>query len=59
MMMAAGTCSAAEYQRMFMEKAMPAQAATVALMAGRGSAAVVAPYLKKTRANARRLRKRS
>ena len=59
MMMAAGTCSAAEYQRMVMEKVAAAQAATVALMAGKGSAAVVAPYLRKARANARRLGKRS
>ena len=59
MMMAAGTCSASEYQRMVMEKIMAAQASTVALMTGKGSAAVMAPYLKRARANARRLSKRS
>jgi hypothetical protein len=56
MMMAQGTCSAAEYQRMIMEKAAAMQAATFALMTGRGHAAAVAPYLVRSRANARRLR---
>lgn len=56
MMMAQGTCSAAEYQRMVMEKAAAMQAATFALMTGRGHAAAVAPYLVRSRANARRLR---
>jgi len=58
MMMAQGTCSAAEYQRMVMEKAAAMQASTAALMTGRGHAAVVAPYLVRSRANARRLRQK-
>ncbi len=55
-MMARGTCSPAEYQRMVAEKVAAMQASTLALMTGRGTAAVMAPYLKRTRANAKRLR---
>ncbi len=58
LMMAQGTLSVAEYQRMFMEKAAAVQASTLALMAGQGHAAVVAPYLVRSRANARRLRRK-
>jgi Na+/glutamate symporter len=57
MMMAQGTCSIAEYQRMVMEKAAAMQASTLALMSGRGNAAALAPYLVRSRANARRLRR--
>jgi hypothetical protein len=57
LMMAQGTCSAAEYQRMVMEKAAAMQASTMALMTGRGNAAAIAPYLVRSRANARRLRR--
>jgi hypothetical protein len=58
LMMAQGTCSAAEYQRMVMEKAAAMQQSTMALMMGRGHEAVVAPYLVRSRANARRLRRK-
>jgi hypothetical protein len=58
LMMAQGTCSAAEYQRMVVEKAAAVQASTLALMTGRGNAAVLAPYLVRSRANARRLRRK-
>jgi hypothetical protein len=58
LMMAQGTCSAAEYQRMVMEKAAAVQASTLALMTGRGHAAALAPYLVRSRANARRLRRK-
>jgi hypothetical protein len=58
LMMAQGTCSAAEYQRMVLEKAAALQASTGALMMGRGSAAAIAPYLVRSRANARRLRRK-
>jgi hypothetical protein len=58
LMMAQGTLSVAEYQRMIMEKAAAAQASTLALMSGQGHAAVVAPYLVRSRANARRLRRK-
>jgi hypothetical protein len=56
LMMAQGTCSPAEYQRMVAEKAAAMQASTLALMTGRGNAAALAPYLVRSRANARRLR---
>jgi len=56
-MMANGTCSPAEYQRMVTEKAAAMQASTVALMTGRGQAAVLAPFLVRARRNAKRLRK--
>ena len=58
MMMAQGTCSAAEYQRMVMEKAAAMQASAVALMTGRGNAAALVPYLVRSSANARRLRRK-
>jgi hypothetical protein len=58
LMMAQGTLSVAEYQRMFMEKAAAVQASTLALMSGQGHAAMVAPYLVRSRANARRLRRK-
>jgi hypothetical protein len=58
LMMAQGTCSAAEYQRMVMEKAAAMQASTVALMTGRGKAAALSPYLVRSRANAKRLRRK-
>ncbi len=56
LMMAKGTCTAAEYQRMYLEKAGAAMDASFALMTGKGDAAVLAPYLSRARANARRLR---
>jgi hypothetical protein len=58
LMMAQGTLSVAECQRMFMEKAAAVQASTLALVSGRGHAAMVAPYLVRSRANARRLRRK-
>jgi hypothetical protein len=58
-MIAKGTCSAAEYQRMVMEKAAAAQRSMMALMAGKTASAVVAPYLSRARANAKRLRRKS
>jgi hypothetical protein len=56
--MAQGTCSAAEYQRMVIEKMAAAQASTLAAMTGRGHAAILSPYLERSRANAKRLRRR-
>ena len=58
LMMAQGTCGPAEYQRMVAEKAAAMQASTLALMTGRGNAAALAPYLVRSRANARRLRRK-
>jgi hypothetical protein len=56
MMMAQGTCSAAEYRRMGEEKAVAMGKSMTALMTGRGYAAAVAPFVTRARANARRLR---
>lgn len=58
LMMAQGACSADEYQRMVMEKAAAMQASTLALMTGRGHAAALSPYLVRSRANAKRLRRK-
>ena len=58
LMMAQGRCSPDEYQRMVLEKAAALQASALAMMTGRGNAAVVAPYLVRSRANARRLRRK-
>jgi hypothetical protein len=58
-MMAAGTCSPAEYQRMVVEKTVAAQRSMMALMLGKAPATVVSPYLHSARANARRLRKKA
>lgn len=57
MLMAQGACTTGEYQRMVTEKAAALQSATLALMTGRGQVDVIAPYLNKARANARRLRR--
>ena len=58
MMMAQGTCDLAEYQLMVTEKAAALQASALALMMGQGHAAALAPYLVRSRANARRLRRK-
>ena len=57
-MMAQGTCSPAEYWRMGAEKIAAVQASAAAVMTGRGQRAALAPFLKRTRANARRLRRK-
>jgi hypothetical protein len=57
MMMAQGTCSPAEYMRMGEEKMAAMQQSMVALASGRGQAAALAPFVNKTRANVRRLRR--
>ena len=62
MMMASGTCSPAEYQRMFEEKwtamAQSGMAAmALAMPGGNDAAAVLAPWHRKAGANARRLRR--
>jgi hypothetical protein len=59
MMMAQGTCSAAEYQRMAMEKAAAMQKSMTALMTGQGHTAALAPFVTRARANAKRLRRES
>ncbi len=57
LMMASGTCSAEEYQRMVTEKAAAMQTSMLAAMTGRGQAAMLAPYLVRARGNAKRLRR--
>lgn len=57
MMMAQGTCSAAEYQRMVAEKVIAAQKSMLAAATGRGHAEMLAPYVTRTRANVKRLRR--
>jgi hypothetical protein len=60
-MMAAGTCSPAEYQRMVLEKMQAAQRSAMVLMqpwTAAGAAAMLAPWHRRARANARRLRRR-
>ncbi len=60
-MMAAGNCSLAEYQRMVLEKAEAAQRSALAMMTlsgQRGLRAAVAPWHRRARANAKRLRRR-
>lgn len=58
MMMAQGACSLSEYQRMVTEKAMAFQQSAFAVMTGQDHSAVLAPYLVRSKANARRLRRR-
>ena len=57
LMMAQGTCTPAEYQRMAMEKAAAVQQSMVAAMTGQKNSAVLAPFVSRTRANVRRLRR--
>ena len=57
MMMAQGACSPAEYKRMSAEKVEAARRAMTALSMGKGQAAVLAPYVSRTRANVARLRR--
>jgi hypothetical protein len=56
-LMAKGTCSPAEYQRMVMEKSTAAQRSIMAAMTGKTPVAVISPYLSRARANAKRLRR--
>jgi hypothetical protein len=58
LMIAQGTCSPAEYRRMAAEKLAAMQASTAALMSGRGETAVLAPFVSRARANAKRLRRK-
>ena len=57
MMMADGTCSPAEYRRMTEEKTTAMMQSMTAAMSGQGADAVVAPFVVKARANAKRLRR--
>ena len=59
LLMAQGTCSAAEYQRMGQEKAAAMGHSMAALMSGRDQTAVLAPFVTRARANAKRLRRKA
>ena len=58
-MIAQGTCTPKEYQRMMLEKAAALQQSAIAVMTGRGKKAALAPWHKRATANARRLRRKS
>jgi len=58
-MIAQGSCTPSEYQRMMLEKAVALQQSTIAVMTGRGKKAALAPWYKRATANARRLRRKS
>jgi hypothetical protein len=59
MMMVQGTCTPAEYRRMTGEKVAAAQLSMAALISGRGQAVVLAPFVIRTRANVKRLRRKA
>jgi hypothetical protein len=63
MLMASGQCTPAEYQRMWREKVSAAMLSGLAAALPRGgdaahAAAMLAPWRRKARANARRLRRK-
>jgi hypothetical protein len=58
-MIARGTITTAEYQRMVMEKAAALQQSAIAVMTARGKKAALAPWHKRATANARRLRRKT
>jgi hypothetical protein len=58
-MIARGTLSPAEYQRMFIEKAAALQLSAMAVMTGRGRKAALRPWHSRATANARRLRRKA
>ena len=58
-MIARGSLSPAEYQRMIIEKAAALQQSALAVMTGRGKKAALAPWHRRATANARRLRRKS
>ena len=55
-LMATGACTQAEYERMLHEKMQAVQLASVALMTGQDTQAVMRPFHRKATANAKRLR---
>jgi RNase P/RNase MRP subunit POP5 len=57
LMMVQGTCSAAEYQRMVLEKVLAMQRATLVAARGQSHAAMLSPFVTRSRANAKRLRR--
>ena len=59
LMIAQGTCTPAEYRRMATEKIAAVQTSMAALATGRGQAAALAPFVNRTRANVKRLRRKA
>jgi hypothetical protein len=57
-MMAKGTCSPGEYRRMVAEKAAAARHSMLALMTGKSATKILAPYVSRASANAKRLRRK-
>jgi hypothetical protein len=57
LMIAQGTCSLAEYQRMATEKATALQQSALAVISGHGEMAALAPWHRHATANAKRLRR--
>jgi hypothetical protein len=58
-MIARGTITTAEYQRMVMEKAAALQQSAIAIMTGQGEKAALQPWYKRATASARRLRRKT
>ena len=58
LMMAQGTCSTAECQRMVLEKVVATQRAMLAAARGQSQAAMLSPFVTRSRANAKRLRRK-
>ena len=59
LLMAQGACTPAEYWRMAEEKAAAVRSSVAAMLTGRSPAVVVAPFVSRARANARRLRRKA
>ena len=59
LMMLQGTCPQAEYRRMVSEKRAAMQRSALVLMKGGGHAAQLAPFLRRTKANVKRLRRKA
>jgi hypothetical protein len=59
LMMVQGTCSSAEYRRMWTEKAAAMEESTLATIYGRRKRQALAPWHKRATANAKRLRSKS
>lgn len=57
-MMASGSCSPAEYQRMVTEKMSAAQSSALAMMTSAGMAATLSPWHRRATVNAKRLRRK-
>jgi hypothetical protein len=58
-LMARGSLTPAEYQRMVIEKAAALQQSAIAVMTGRSKKAALRPWHRRATSNARRLRRKS